>query len=306
VADDIEIDGKAYRDVYIRTTAASYFVQTPENGEIILVSRDSVDENAVQISPDPQRRAALLDQWKRNNPRQQKLAQVRERVAAIEARAASSESESGNGATTLSGRGDGSNRIAREQARMRSNGYIPYINLKDVPLSSALDGILRPMGLDYKVYGDIVYISSPELLRRESMEPMRTRHYQVNTNDTLYKIVLGNPSSGRGGGQASGASFGGSGFGGGGQGGFGRSGGGGGGGGGQQGGFGGGGFGGAQGGRGGAAGGGGGRGGGFGGGGGGNTDVTSVSNVSQLFSTIDDTTVGEAPATIGSGYYFQD
>jgi hypothetical protein len=33
--------------------------------------------------------------------------------------------------------------------------------------------------------------------------------------------------------------------------------------------------------------------------------VTATSNVSELFSNIDDRMVGEAPATIGGGYYFQ-
>jgi hypothetical protein len=161
-------------------------------------------------------------------------------------------------------------------------------------LSQALDALLRPLGLDYELRDGFLYISSPDRLSREAYEQVESRMYELKQlgADTLPKIVVQNNAQTTGG-------FGGGGFGGGGRGGFGgvgqssfggsNSGGFGGG----RGGFGGGGFGGGRGGFGGG-GFGGGRGGGYGG-----SDVTAISNISQLFTTIDDRLVGEAPAIIG-------
>ena len=162
---------------------------------------------------------------------------------------------------------------------------MPYLRLRDVPLGTALDVALRPLGLDYVDAGGFLFISTPERLARESFERVETRTYTISLDDTLPKIVLRNPAVTSGGGGSSGGFSGG-------QGGFGGGGNGGGVGGGQGGGVGQGGFG------------GGGNGGGFGGGQGAgfqNQDVTAISNISNLFTTIDDRLVGEAPAQIGLG-----
>jgi len=207
----------------------------------------------------------------------------------------------------------------------KSSGRIPYINMKNVPLRVALSAMLRPLNLDFVVQPDFLWITKPEIIERESFERVETRYYELRNagSETLFKIVLRNPFGGnRNGGQQGGGGFGGGnrggqqgGFGGGSSGGFGggSSGGfGGGSSGGSSGGFGGGssgGFGGGQssggfgGGQGGGLSGGGNRGGqqgGFGGGQGGNqnnSDVTSLSNISDLFTSINDAIVGETPAT---------
>ncbi len=214
--------------------------------------------------------------------------------------------------------------------------------LKDVKLKDALQALLRPLGLAYSVQPGFIWISKPEIIRRESFEPIETRYYELRNagSETLFKIVLRNRFGVVGGGGFGG--FGGGGFGGGGLGGFGGGGLGGFGGGGLGGfgggglgGFGGGGLGGFGGGQfgggfggglgggglggfgggglggfgggglggfggGGLGGIGGGRfGGGFGGGGFGGIgrDVTALSNISDLFSSINDTLVGEVPAS---------
>lgn len=288
-ADDIVVDGIRYTDVYVRVTDSMYFIQTPDDGKIITALPTSVEPSSVQLSADEAYREALLARWKAHNPSHQARVKEEAQIARVEARAASSEFETAPVIATLALQG-ATAPSNPDITTLRSNGYVPYIKLKDVPLATALDGILRPMGLDYKIYGDIVYVSSPDLLRRESFEAVETRYYRINGNDTMPKIVLGGiPQIAGGGGGTSGLR---SGFGGGGGNQLG---------GGQLGG--GGGRGGFAGGQGGGQGGGGGFGGGQGGGGG---DVTSIGNISQLFSTIDDRQVGEAPATIGSGYYFQD
>ena len=229
----------------------------------------------------------------------------------------------------------------------KSDGMIPYINLKDTPLGEALKAVLRPLGLSYSIEPGFLFVSKPQIIQRESFEDMDTRYYELRNAgaETLFKIVLRNQfavsplggGGGQGGGQGGGfggggqgggrggggfgggvrgggggfggGKSGGGGFGGGGSGGFG---------GGSSGGFGGSGGGGFGGGQGGGGFGGGGNqgGGGFGGGGnqggggfggGGNqgggqggqsgSDVTATSNVSELFSNINDSLVGEIPAT---------
>ena len=229
----------------------------------------------------------------------------------------------------------------------KSDGMIPYINLKDTPLGEALKAVLRPLGLSYSIEPGFLFVSKPQIIQRESFEDMDTRYYELRNAgaETLFKIVLRNQfavsplggGGGQGGGQGGGFggggqgggrggggfgggnSGGGGGFGGGNSGGGGFGGGGSGGfGGGSSGGFGGSGGGGFGGGQGGGGFGGGGNqgGGGFGGGGnqggggfggGGNqgggqggqsgSDVTATSNVSELFSNINDSLVGEIPAT---------
>jgi hypothetical protein len=287
-ADEITVNGTHYKEVYVRSTAQMYYIQTPDDGKVLSALRKEVAPESVVITDDAGTREAILARWKSNNPAQARETKVREAMA----EAASSEAQAASAPTNLELRGDAA---AFERAAMRSNGYVPYIKLTDVPLGSALDGILRPLGLDYRIYGDYIYVSSPALLQREAQGSMVTRRYTYQGNDTMQKIVLRNPfgvagnaqTSGFGGGfggqQSSGAGFGGQSNFSGGQGSGGQ-------GGGQGGGF------------------GGGQQGGFGGGqgGGGGTDVTATSNVSELFSNIDDRLVGEAPATIGDGYYFQD
>ena len=288
-ADEIIVNGTHYKDVYIRSTEQMYYIQTPNDGKVLSALHKDVAPGSVTVLEDEVAREAILARWKSNNPAQIRETKVREAMA----EAASSEAQAASAPTNLQLKGDAA---TFERATMRSNGYVPYIKLTDVPLGSALDAILRPLGLDYQIYGDYVYVSSPALLQREAQGNVVTRHYTYYGNDTMHKVVLRNPfggvgnaqSSGFGGGtggrQVSGAGFGGQGNFGGGQGSFGGQGGGG-----QGGGF------------------GGGQQGGFGGGqGGGGSDVTATSNISQLFTNIDDRLVGEAPATIGDGYYFQD
>ena len=205
----------------------------------------------------------------------------------------------------------------------KSNGIVPYISLKDVTLREALKALLRPLGLDFSVQPGFVWISKPEIIRQESFEALETRFYEMRNvgSDRLFKLVLRNPFGGVGGMGGMGGmygggmgSFGGRGYGGGMYGGMGGMYGGGMGGmygggmGGYRGGMGGmyggmgggmygGGMGGYRGGMGGMYGGMGGMYGGmggmYGGMGGFGRDVTTLSNISDMFSTISDQIVGE-------------
>ncbi len=145
---------------------------------------------------------------------------------------------------------------------VKSSGVVPYVNLKNVSLAEGLQALLRPLGLDYAVQPGFIWISKPEIIRRESFEKLETRYYELRNagSETLYKLVLRNRFGGVGG---------------------------------RMGGMGGGMMGGMGGYGGGMM---GGMGGGYGGGMG--MDVTAISNISDLFSSISDLMVGETPSQI--------
>ena len=296
-ADSITIDGVTHNDVYIRESASMWYVQIPSEGGVICVAKSEVDPTDVSINDDEAYRAALMEQWKANNARLNGVSPgtraetaptVRERSAprarvnaAVAARPQPIHISNPNGKS----RGNPGRLTPQPHnpgfgaAEIVTHGYVQRINLNNVSLRQALKAMLRPMNLDYAVQNGFVWISTPQKIRTESFEKLETRYYQLRnaSADTLPKIVVRNPGSG-GGALARGQG----GYGGG-QGGYG----------GGQGGYGG--FGGYGGGRGGY---GGGQGG-YGGGGGGYGGGQIFSNISELFSTIDDRTVGETPAIIG-------
>lgn len=277
-ADSITFDGKRHDNVIVRESASLYYVQDTANGTIMNVAKSDVTPGAVERTTDPVERERLNQAWKTAQ------AKFNPQPSPIEAPksppAASAEAESDAALPRLAVRGAAS-------AEKRSDGRVPYLRLKNVPLRDALDATLRPLNLDYTTEGGFIYISTPERIAHESFERVETRTYNLNLNETLPKIVLSNRvgavSGGYGGGNL--GSVGGTGFGGGNSGAGGQFGG--------RGGFG------AGGGAGGFNQGGGGR-----GGVGGRTvqDVTAISNISDLFSTIDDRLVGETPAQIGASF----
>jgi len=299
VADTITVDGVTHEGVYVREGGSLYYVQFPENGEVMTVRKGSSDAT-VAFANDPEYREALRLQWRaafaERNPERM---QVENAPSAYDLRMA--EAAAGNPAQeeprVFQLRGDATayaRAMQQQYAQMQgqvTDGYVPYINLRDVPLGDALKALLRQQNLDYTVHNNILYVSSADTLRREAWEQVETRYHQLSNagTDTMPKIVLRHPQLGGMGGMGMGG-FGGGGMGMGGMGG----------------GMGMGGMGGGMGmggmGMGGMGGGMGGMGGGMGMGGmGGGMDVTGISNISDLFSNIDDRIVGEPPAQIGLG-----
>jgi len=51
----------------------------------------------------------------------------------------------------------------------------PKVYVRDIPLGDALMAILKPMGLDYRVLPEFVWVSTPAALQTESFEPVKTR-----------------------------------------------------------------------------------------------------------------------------------
>jgi len=282
MADSIAFSGKTYENVYVREGGTMYFVQIPAEGRVVSVAKAEVPADQVKISSDPAERAALLEEWNRNND---KLRGVSAPVTAEPATPAPAPDPTPT--LTLRAPADASETI--QEGSDTGYGPLVTINMKDVPLGDALKVMLRSHNLDYAVEGNHIWISTPQNIRREASEPPETDAFALqNVNDTLPKIVVRNPAGGLAystGGSAYGGQYGASTGGGGAYGG--RAGAGYGGYGGQ----------GTMGGRG-----YGGTGGMYGGGGGMGVPMMTgahFSNVSDLFTTIDDRLVGETPAVIG-------
>jgi hypothetical protein len=165
------------------------------------------------------------------------------------------------------------------------------VKQKNVPLRDALKATLRTQGLDYSVEGNYISVATPRKLREEPVESVRQKTLALNNQgDTMPKIVVRNVAAGMNSGQGM---------------------------------YGGGGMYGADGGNTGGMYGGGTRMGGYQSNGGAMMDnyggyaggmggmgytgmgygVATFSNISDLFSTIDDRMVGETPAVIGSFGY---
>lgn len=267
-ADSIIVDGTTLDDVVIRESESRYYVQNPADGSIVVVEKDAIAPGDVTIDDANEARDQLHKAWRLERGLSEKTAfelQLESSRYAL---------ENPDAAITQSAPQQNERRapIVIRREGDASNGRVQHIKLDDVPLGDALDAVLRPLGLDYRVEDDYVYVSSPDRLRHEADESLETRTYDyADQSGTLPKIVVQNPA----GAGAAGGGGGAGGFGGGGGAGIGG---------------------------GGIAGGGGGAGG-FGGGAGGNRGQggTQISNISQLFSTIDDRLVGETPAQIGLG-----
>ncbi|MBI3117072.1 MAG: LysM peptidoglycan-binding domain-containing protein, partial [Candidatus Hydrogenedentes bacterium] len=52
-----------------------------------------------------------------------------------------------------------------------TDGIVDYIKLEDVALKSALEALLRPLHLDYALRPGFLFVSSPQLLEAEALEP---------------------------------------------------------------------------------------------------------------------------------------
>lgn len=294
-ADSIQIGDRVLENVVVRETDSRYYVQNPSDGTV--ESFDKSEVESVAFGDDPAKRNALRRQWRAEaesvSTAEHALSVSEERVAELRARIEAQPELKTDVPTFVK-----KNNTPRRQnnpndtIQIVTDGMLYNVNLRNVPLRDALEVLLRPLNLEYAVKNGMIEVGAAGQSRVRSMSELERRIYSLNAQgETLPKIIVQNP-----GGQAlgmAGGGFGGGGFATGG-GGFG---------GGQQG-FGGGGF--AAGGRGGGFGGGGGaggfggggRGGGFGGAGGGGGHP-QISNISQLFTTIDDRQVGEVPAVIG-------
>jgi hypothetical protein len=198
MADSITIDGTAHADVYIRQSEAMYYVQVPETGRMLVAFKSEVDPETVQISSDPARRIALLQQWRdeyaKRNPdaaatrrdvRVTGLASARSEPARPEPRETQplrlGPNRPFSGAAAV-------DTPHEDQEALASHGPAPG------SVGAVLKAQLRALGLDYKVRSGVLFISTPERLQHEAMEPLETRVYELQNlgAEVLPKVVVRN------------------------------------------------------------------------------------------------------------------
>ncbi|RJP72078.1 MAG: tetratricopeptide repeat protein [Candidatus Abyssobacteria bacterium SURF_17] len=59
------------------------------------------------------------------------------------------------------------------------------INVSELPLESALNGMLRQHGLGFSIERDFIYVSVPDVLRGQSFEQLETRFYHLQDTSRL-------------------------------------------------------------------------------------------------------------------------
>lgn len=280
-ADSITINGTTHENAYVRETATTYYVQFPNDGTVTSFPKAEVDPDAVVFSKDAAEREGLLVAWQQAN-RERKVEASVGAATAVPARASRSveavPSGSANQGSPASGYVRPSGPPSSETV---TDGMVESIKLRNLPARDALKALLRQENLDFAVQDGYVWVSTPKRIRTEASGDLDTRYLGLRYagSETVPKIVLDYPSGGTsGGGLGAGQGQGAAGTG-----------------------SGGGAF------RGGTTGnaatgfGGGGAGRGLGRGGGA-AGGPIFGNISDLFTTINDTAVGETPALIGSSW----
>ncbi len=184
-ADSIHFGGKIYEGVYVREGRSMYYIQTPWDGRAIAVPKAKVAPRQVVIDTDPTQRAALHEAWKqiralRSAPAPSAAADEPVRASERPARPAIHEpsAQPVPVVTTLTTSPRPSSRDLPASAV--TDGYVPRVRLQNVPLSQALDALLRPLGLDYSVEKGFIWISTPKRIRSEPFESLETRYYEVH------------------------------------------------------------------------------------------------------------------------------
>lgn len=188
-ADAITIDGQRQEGVYIRESGRVAIVHDPTDGSVEPHLLRDLDDGAIEYLEDESGRAELKAAWIRTRTARSITREATSRATALppaHARPMRPLPESAAAAD-----GEASSPANEPPA---SSGRVPRIDLREVPLRTALKAMLRPMGLDYEARDGMVFISSPETLRTESWEPLETRVYGIKNFDaTLPKIVVMNP-----------------------------------------------------------------------------------------------------------------
>ncbi len=194
IADSIVIDGETLGDVVIRESESRYYVQDPADGSVMVVEKDAIASGDVTIDEAGDARDQLHKAWRLQRGLNEKTA------FELQLESSRYTLENPDAAITQSVPQQNDRRVPiviRRQGDV-SDGRVQNIKLDDVPLGDALDAVLRPLGLDYRVEDDYVYVSSSDRLRHEADEPLETRTYNyANQSDTLPKIVVQNPAGTR-------------------------------------------------------------------------------------------------------------
>lgn len=188
-ADAIRIGETRHENVLVDRTETTIFVRIPDTGALLTVPAAHVDNADIDMSPTYSERLALRKRWNAARTPEPAAGLSPSPTFAPDAPAPEPErraAPSGEPQTVLVDR-------AAPPEGFVTDGMVPAIHLKDVPLDQALRAMLRSLHLDYRVEGGIVYVSTPERLRAEPGGEMEARVYTLNgMSDTLPKIVVRN------------------------------------------------------------------------------------------------------------------
>ena len=174
VADSIVVDGALHENVLVQETANLYYVQVPADGTVFVVRKDGTTDVEVRFAPNSATREALRDTWnERYVERRPEFAAVKPAAMDLPRQQAPDAGLTLGTQGTIPMRPTTTVRAAGDPAAYAqwlnttvTDGYVPYINLREVPLRDALKALLRQLNLDYRIEGDILYVSSAELDRK--------------------------------------------------------------------------------------------------------------------------------------------
>ncbi len=62
--DSVVANGKRYENIYLGTSADSYYIQDPTDGSMLTVPKSAVKDQDIQITPDREERRKLREQWR--------------------------------------------------------------------------------------------------------------------------------------------------------------------------------------------------------------------------------------------------
>jgi len=291
LADFIKVGEVTYNNVIVKEGQARYYIQVPNEGRVFSVNKSDVEGCDVFFNDDQALMQQLMSQWHANREKEYEYEisakQSEKLLAQAKAMALAHETKAPEPKVLMI---KGTSKFRRSEMPdyhtevVTTDGRVGYVNLKNVPLRVALKALLRMVNLDYAVENGFIWISTPAIIKAQTLNELETRYYGLaDSSATLPKIVVNGAIFGqnaRGMGMSTGSGQ------------FGR-------GGSTRAGVG---MQGMQGGRGGMGAQGmmGGGMGGMGGGGAGYSVADQITNISDLFSNIDDRIVGEAPAIIGT------
>lgn len=200
-ADTITVDGVLHEGVYIRQTDQLVYIHFPEDGRVQAVPRGDLAEDSVHLLGDEAARAALLAQWEQRRASMRLTAASAEGARTAQGRLGQTRQPAGPRVpSTPTPAAQPATPTPQDRRDGVRSGIVDRVDLRDVPLRTALTAMLRPMGLDYAVRDGVVFMSTPEVLRTEPWEPLEVRVYDIKNFDaTLPKIVVRNPAGARSG-----------------------------------------------------------------------------------------------------------
>lgn len=169
LADSIRIDGQVYENVYVREGNAVYFVQTPTDGKVLSIPKERVVPNDIVLTPDPAQRKAILEAWKAQNVKLRGIQPSEPQSVPLRQPAQPTQNTD----------------VSTSEPRK--------LVLKNVTVRDVLDVATRMEGLDYSVQDGYILIDTPERLRLLPPAAPETRAYSLSSpNDTLPKALVAN------------------------------------------------------------------------------------------------------------------